>query len=78
MGFPPVYGSLNENQLLRARNQEGDTDILQVPFTVTVYTFFSRKKMMSRFILTVFDDVPGTCFHKKLKNVSCEYDHVNG
>ena len=39
-GFPPVYGTLNENQLLRAQqNQEGNTDI---SFTVTVYLFLAK------------------------------------
>ena len=38
--FPPVRGALNENQLLRAQqNQEGDTDI---SFTVTVYLFLAK------------------------------------
>ena len=37
MYFSPVYGTLNENKLLRAQqNQEGDTD------TVTVYFFLSK------------------------------------
>ena len=41
-GFPPVYGTLNENQLYLFRaqqNQEGDTDM---PFTVTVYRFNAK------------------------------------
>ena len=51
--FSPFYGTLNENQLLRAKqNQEkGDTD---TPFTVTVYLFPSK---MSLFNLTEFGDV---------------------
>ena len=49
--FPPVYGILNENKLLRAQlNQEGDTNI---PFTVTVYLFLA-KHTMSLFILSWF------------------------
>ena len=49
--FSPVYGTLYENQLLRAQqNQEGDADI---PFTVTVYLFMA-KNATSLFILTWF------------------------
>ena len=41
--FPPVYGTLNENQLSRAQhNQEGDAEI---PFTVTVYLFLAKITM---------------------------------
>ena len=54
MDFPPVHGTLNENQLLRAQqNQHGDTDL---PFTVTVYLFLANNTM-SRFIFTEFHDV---------------------
>ena len=49
--FSPFYGTLNENQLLKAQqNQEGDTDI---PFTVTVYRFMAQNTM-SFFILSSF------------------------
>ena len=49
--FTPVYGTLDENQLLRAQqNQEGDTDI---PFTVPVYLFLAKNAMVF-FILTWF------------------------
>ena len=48
--FPPVYGTLNDNQLMSAQqNQEGDSDI---PFTVTVYLFLAKNIMF--FILTWF------------------------
>ena len=53
--FPPVYGKLNENKLLRAQqNQEGDTNI---PFTVTVY--FLAELTISHFIVFVLEDI---CF----------------
>ena len=46
--FPPFYCILNENQLLRAQqNQEGNIDI---PSTVTVYLFLA--KSVCRFNLT--------------------------
>ena len=39
--FPPVYGTLNKNQLLRAQqNQEGDTDIYRL---LSRYTSFWQK-----------------------------------
>ena len=38
--FAQFNGTLNENKLLRAQqNQEGDTNI---PFTVTVYLFLAK------------------------------------
>ena len=41
MDFPPVYGTLNENQLLRAQqNQEGDTDFYRL---LSRYTSFWQK-----------------------------------
>ena len=56
--FRPVYGTLNETQLLRAQqNQAGSTDI---PFTVTVYLF--PTKIRCRFH-----------FHLVLEDVRCLY-----
>ena len=53
-GFSPVYGTLHENQLLRAQqNHEGDTDL---PFAVTVYLFLAKKYVVFYFDL-VFHDV---------------------
>ena len=40
--FTPVYGTLNENQLLAQQSQE-DTDI---PFAVTVYLFLAKNTML--------------------------------
>ena len=58
--FTPVYGTLNENQLLRAQqNQEGDTDL---PFTVTVYRFIA-KNAMSLLILSEFLTTYLVCFY---------------
>ena len=49
--FTPVYGTLNENKVLRAQqNQEGDTNI---SFAVTVDPFVA-KHTMSLFIFTWF------------------------
>ena len=42
MDFTPVYGTLNENQLLAQQSQE-DTDI---PFAVTVYLFLAKNTML--------------------------------
>ena len=51
MNFPPVYGTLNENQLvLRSHQREGGTDI---PFTVAVYPFLAKNTMLL-FIFTEF------------------------
>ena len=58
--FPPVYVALNENQLVRAQqNQKGDTDI--IPITVTVYLFlakircrFSKMPKVYRWIFRLF------------------------
>ena len=55
--FPPVYGTLKENQLLRAQiNQEGDTDI-PVPFTVTIYLSLAKNTMSLLTFDLVFEDV---------------------
>ena len=61
MDFPPVYGTENENQLLRAQqNQEGDTD---TRFTVKVHLFL-EKNAMSLFIRNlVFYDVCSSTTH---------------
>ena len=52
--FSPTYGTLNENQLLRAQHQEGDTDI---PFTVTVYLFLAKKYDVPFHFDLIFEDV---------------------
>ena len=51
----PFYGTLNENQLLKAQqNQEGDTDI---PFTVSVYRFMAKNTMPFFILSLIFEDV---------------------
>ena len=44
MDFPPVYGTLNENRLVRV-NQEGDTDIYRYLYGIPL----SGKSTMSEF-----------------------------
>ena len=50
--FPLVYGTLNENQPLRAQqNQEGDTDIPGIPLS-------GEKDDVAFYFYLVFNDVP--------------------
>ena len=52
MDFPLVYGTLNENQPLRAQqNQEGDTDIPGIPLS-------GEKDDVAFYFYLVFNDVP--------------------
>ena len=69
MDCPPVYGTLNENQLVKAQqNQEGDNDI---PFTVTIYLFLAKirfltSKMPNNGIPVDFTPVYGTLNESQL------------
>ena len=47
---PPVYGTLNENKLLRHNKTKRG---IPIPFTVTAYLFLAKHKM-SFFILSRF------------------------
>ena len=49
--FPPVYGTMNENQLLRA--QQNQEEVADIPFPVTLYLFL-EKSTMPFFIVTWF------------------------
>ena len=69
--FSPVYGTLNENQLLRLQqNQEGDTDI---SCTVTVHLFLAKNTMS--FFYWGFDDVLLSSSSKK-PTEQHTHDHV--
>ena len=65
MDFPPVYGVLNKNQLLRAQNQEGVTDIHRL---LSRYTFSGTSAMsLSKCHYTVdFSPVYGTLNENQL------------
>ena len=62
--FTPVFGTLNENKLLRAQqNQEGDTDTITVYlFLATIRCRFSKKQTYA----VDFPPVYGTLNEKKL------------